>query len=84
MENIIVTVISSACILIGTIVSVIASNSKIRAEMEIKQQFQQQQIDEMKNDIKEHNNYAKQFPVIQTELNYIKQSIEEIKNEIKQ
>lgn len=80
MEQIIVTIISSVCMLIGTIITVIVSNNKLRTELELKQKFQQEQIDAMKKDIKEHNDYAKRMPVIETELTFIRQMIEEIKN----
>lgn len=80
MEQIIVTIISSAGMLIGTIITVIVSNNKLKTELELKQKFQQEQIDAMKKDIKEHNDYAKRMPVIETELTFIRQMIEEIKN----
>lgn len=80
MEQIIVTIISSVCMLLGTIITVIVSNNKLKTELELKQKFQQEQIDAMKKDIKEHNDYAKRMPVIETELTFIRQMIEEIKN----
>ena len=46
------------------------------------QQNQQREIDEIKAQLKEHNNYANTIPVIQTELKYLREDIGEIKTKI--
>lgn len=81
-ETILATIISSGCLLLGTILTVVISNAKMKNTLEIKQKFQQTQIKEMKNDIKEHNNYAVHIPKIETEIGNIKESITEIKHKI--
>lgn len=81
-ETILATIISSGCLLLGTILTVVISNVKMKNTLEIKQKFQQTQIEEMKNDIKEHNNYAVHIPKIETEIENIKESITEIKHKI--
>ena len=78
-SSVLATIISSICLLIGTIITVVVTNAKTRTEIEIKQKFQQNEIDEIKKDMKEHNNYAKRLPIIETELTYIKEAIAEIK-----
>ena len=60
--------------ILATVIAIVKSN-----EMKVKSQ--QYQLQEMKDDIKEHNNYAKEIPVIKTELKYITQMVGEIKNE---
>lgn len=79
MEQIVTTIISSVCLLIGTIVTVLVTNSKLKKEIELRQQFQQTEIDDLKKSLKEHNNYAKTIPIIETEIDYIKNSIEGLK-----
>lgn len=81
-SNLLSTIISSSLILIGTIITVVISNNKTKTSIEIKQKGQQHQIDEMKKDIKEHNDYAKHIPVIETEITNIKESINAIKDKI--
>lgn len=76
MEGIITTIISSVCLLIGTVITVVVTNSKLKRELELRQQFQQTEIDELKQTIKEHNNYAKSIPVIETEIEFIKSMME--------
>ena len=83
METAILTsIISSICTLIGVIITVLASASKQKTEMAAAQQNQQKEIDEIKAQLKEHNNYANTIPVIQTELKYLREDIGEIKSKI--
>ncbi len=81
-SNILATIISSGFILIGTIITVLVSNSKIKSVLEIKQKSQQYQIEEMKVSIKEHNDYAKSIPVIENEIKNIKETVSDIERKI--
>lgn len=67
--------------ILATVIAIVKSNEKIRTELEMKVKSQQYQLQEMKDTIKEHNNYAKEIPVIKTELKYITQMVGELKNE---
>lgn len=80
--TIIVTIISNVFTLLGVIITVVASSSKNKALMQQKIEYQQSQLNEMKEDIKEHNNYATNIPVIKTEISNIKETLSEIKNKI--
>ena len=79
IETIIATIISSAFTLAGVIITVLISSAKNKAIIEQKVNSQQAQIEEMKEDIKEHNNYAIHIPVIETEIKNIKETLSEIK-----
>ena len=81
--EILVTLISSGCILVGTIITVVVTNSKTRAEMYLKQKYQQEQINEVKEQLKEHNGYAVSIPLIQLQIENIKNELAEIKEKIK-
>lgn len=81
--EIIVTLISSLCILIGTIITVIVGNTKIRTELMLKQKFQQEQIDSIKEQLKTHNDYAVSIPVIQVQIETIKNELADIKDRLK-
>lgn len=76
---IIVSIITSVCSLIGVIITVAVGNKKKKTELELYQKFQSQQIEEIKAQLKTHNDYANKIPVMQTELQYIRESITEIK-----
>lgn len=81
-STIIATIISNLFTLIGVIITVVASSAKNKALMQQKIEHQQIQLNEMKEDIKEHNNYATNIPVIKAEISNIKETLSEIKNKI--
>ena len=81
-STIIATIISNLFTLLGVIITVVASSAKNKALMQQKIEYQQSQLNEMKEDIKEHNNYATNIPVIKTEISNIKETLSEIKNKI--
>lgn len=80
-SNLLATIISAICILAGTIITVVATNSKTRAELELKQEWNKKQIEELRSEVKEHNSYAKRIPVIENEIDHIKNAIEELKHD---
>lgn len=83
METAIITsIISSVCTLIGVIITVSVSAKKQRTEMEVSQEFQQKEIDDIKEKLKQHNDYATKIPVIETELKYIRENVTDIKNKM--
>lgn len=75
-------IISSAFVLAGTIVTVIASNKKTKTEIQLKQAYNEEQIRELKETVKEHNDYAKNIPAIKVEIDNIKESIAYLKEKI--
>ena len=81
-STIIATIISNLFTLLGVIITVVASSAKNKALMQQKIDYQQEQLNEMKEDIKEHNNYATNIPVIKAEISNIKETLSEIKNKI--
>lgn len=81
MEPIIWTsIITSLCTLIGVIITVTASAKKQRTETELTQKEQQKEIEEIKKQLKEHNNYAVAIPVIQKEIEFIRETLNDIKH----
>ena len=80
MESAILTsIISSLCTLIGVIITVVVSTRKNKIEMELRQKYQQEQINEIKEKLETHNDYAVKIPVMQSELQFIRENIAEIK-----
>lgn len=79
---ILTSIITSVCTLAGVIITVLSSASKQKMEMEIMQRQQKQEIDEIKKQLKEHNSYANTIPVLQTELQFLREDIGEIKSKI--
>ena len=61
MDVIIVTLISSGCTLLGTILTIIFTTRKQASEMDKKIAVIETRMDNMTEDIKAHNQYAKMF-----------------------
>lgn len=83
MDSIIVTtIITQICTLLGVIITVLVSSKKTKTEIEIRQKYQQEQIDTINKKLQIHNDYAVKIPVIETELSFIREDITEIKKKI--
>jgi len=74
-DAIITTIISSALLLIGTVITVIASANKNRIIAEQEQKLLKAELKELKERVDEHNNYAIEIPLIKQDISYIKEQI---------
>lgn len=81
-DTILATILTGFFTLLGVIITTVVANSKTKAEIEIRQKAQQLEIDELKQAINKHNDYAISIPVIKNELEHINQSISEIKGRL--
>lgn len=81
-DAIIVALITGAISLIGIVVSYIAATTKVTKAMEIQQAVMQSEMSTIKEDVKEHNHYAKLFaesmPVVQEQIKVINHRIEDL------
>lgn len=67
METIIAAAITGAITLIGVLIA----NSRTQAVMQVK-------IDELTREVREHNNFAKRMPVVETKLDTIEKDVNEL------
>ena len=67
METIIAAVITGGITLIGVLIA----NSKSQAVMQVK-------VDELTREVREHNNFAKRMPVVESQLKTIQKDIDEL------
>lgn len=74
-DAIITTVISSICVLLGSIITVIVTNNKNKAVAKIEQDYIKRELSELKNRVDEHNNYAVEIPLIKQDIKYIKENL---------
>lgn len=81
-EAIIVALISGAITLIGVYVSYKSATSEMQNAMKTQQAVMQTEMSAMKEDIKEHNHYAKLFaesmPVVQEQIKVMNHRIEDL------
>ena len=85
-ESIIVALISGAITLLGVVMSYKTATDKMQHSLEIQQAVFQTEIKTMKEDIKEHNHYAKLFgesmPVVQEQIKVINHRIEDLERKV--
>ena len=76
METIIAAVITGGLALVGVIITTMQSSRKIEKKLEIHQAVTDQKIEELTREVREHNNFAKRMPVVETEVEWIKDKME--------
>lgn len=73
--NIICTVISSFCVLLGVLLSNRNSTDKMQSEMRTAQAVTDTKIEELTREVREHNNFAKRVPVLEEQLRALKEEV---------
>ena len=68
METIIAAVITGAITLLGVLIA----NSKSQAVIQFK-------VDELTREVREHNNFAKRMPIVETKLETLHDDVEKLK-----
>ena len=82
--EIITAIITGGLALIGVIISNRASTNKIQQQIVVNQAVTDTKIDELTREVREHNNFAKRMPVVETEIKHVGKEIEHIEDEIKE
>ncbi len=68
LVNIICTVISSFCVLLGVLLSNRNSTDKMQSEMRTAQAVTDTKIEELTREVREHNGFAKRVPVLEEQI----------------
>lgn len=75
---IVVALITSACTLLGVIITSISSNRKIQSSLEKTQAVTDCKIDELTREVREHNNFARRMPVVEEQIRVINHRLEDL------
>ena len=75
LVNIICTVISSLCVLLGVILSNRNSSDKMQNEMRTAQAVTDTKIEELTREVREHNNFAKRVPVLEEQVRTLREEV---------
>ena len=75
---IVVALITSACTLLGVIITSISSNRKIQSSLEKTQAVTDCKIDELTREVREHNNFARRMPVVEEQIKFINGKLEDL------
>ena len=68
METVIAAVITGGITLIGVLIA----NGKTQAVMQVK-------VDELTREVREHNNFARRMPVVESKLEILQSEVEELR-----
>ena len=75
MVNLICTVISSGCVLLGVLLSNRTSTDRMQNEMRTAQAVTDTKIEELTREVREHNNFAKRVPVLEEQIREIQKKL---------
>ena len=74
-EAIVTTIISSICVLVASVVATVVTARKNRIISDMEQKHIKEEIEELKDRVDEHNNYAIEIPLIKQDITYIKEKL---------
>lgn len=81
-ESIIVAIITGGLSLIGTIITVLVTNSKTQSNMSKSQAVMQTEIAELTREVREHNGFAKRMPVVEEQIKVANHRISDLEQMI--
>lgn len=80
MESIIVALITGGLALIGVIFTNSQSNRKIEQQLQTAQAVTDVKIDNLREEVKKHNDFANRIPVMEQRLTQVEEDIKDLKN----
>ena len=82
-EAVIVALITGGLTLIGTIITILATNKRTEQHMQISQAVMEQKVEELTREVREHNNFAKRMPVVEEQIKVINHRIGDLEEATK-
>ena len=67
---------------IGVVITNRKSNSEMLHKMEVNQAVTDTKIEELTREVREHNNFARRMPVVETKIEHILEDEEHLQDEI--
>lgn len=82
MEGIIAAVITGMLALVGVIITNVASNRKIEADLSKSQAVTDTKLDELTREVREHNSFAQRVPVIEEQIKVVNHRINDLERKV--
>lgn len=82
MEGIIASIITGGLALVGVILSNLASNRKIEAELSKAQAVTDTKLEELTREVREHNSFAQKIPVLEEQMKNIDRRLETVERRV--
>lgn len=80
MTEIIVALITGGLALLGVIISNKSTENKIQQQILVNQAVTDTKIEELTREVREHNNFAKRMPVVEKDIEYIREEIHHLED----
>lgn len=82
-EAIIVAVITGGLSLIGTVITIIATNQKTNNALQTAQAVTDTKIEELTREVRVHNNFARRMPVVEQQIKTIEKRLDDLEDDRK-
>ena len=82
-EAIIVAVITGGLSLFGTVLTILATSWKTNQELAKAQAVTDTKITELTREVREHNNFARRMPVVEQQIQDIKDRLDDLEDDHK-
>jgi len=79
-EGVLVAIITGVLSLTGTIITVMVGMSKANKNIEITQAVTNEKIDQLKEEVKKHNDFGQRIPIIELKVSNLEQKVEAIEH----
>lgn len=80
MESIIVAIISGGLALIGVIFTNAQGNRRIEQQLQTSQAVMDVKLDNLREEVKKHNDFGTRIPVIEQRLTQVEEDIKDLRN----
>ena len=80
MEAILTALITGGLALVGTIISNKSTENKIHQQLLVNQAVYDTKLEELTREVREHNNFARRMPVVENDIEHIKQEIHNLED----
>ena len=80
-EAIIAAAVTGVLSLTGTVITVMAANSKTNQTLKVSQAVTDTKIDELTREVREHNNFARRMPVVEEQIKTINSRLDNLEND---
>ena len=81
-ETVLSALITGGLALVGVIITVWASNSRLQHKIELGQAVTDTKLEELTREVREHNNFARRVPVMEEQLRVANHRISDLENKV--
>lgn len=74
----IVALITGGVTLIGSVIAVLATSSKTQQEIRIHQAVTDEKIEQLREEVRQHNNFARRMPVVEEQIKVANHRIDDL------